>query len=150
MKSLLLFSILFTLNSGFSQSEDDSLINVAIDGFFSGLNSSDTSKINKVVYGKSFDLKSLLVSKYNETKLEEEQLEEFLKMVAAPKEVTFEERILERKILTDGFVATAWLPYEFYVNGKYSHEGVNMIQFAKLDGKWLMVAITDSRKRKIK
>jgi len=147
MKKRLLLSLLFLSSLSYGQENNDSLINIAIDNFFEGLNNEDTTKINAAIWPEVFTLNSVLVNKSNNTRWEEESLEDFLKIIGTPHEEIWEERILSRTIHQDGNIAVAWLPYEFYFEGKYSHEGVNMIQFARIDGKWLMISILDTRKR---
>jgi hypothetical protein len=33
--------------------------------------------------------------------------------------------------LVDQEIATAWVPYEFYLNGKFTHKGVDVFLFVK-------------------
>jgi hypothetical protein len=33
--------------------------------------------------------------------------------------------------LVDHEIATAWVPYEFYLNGKFSHKGVDVFLLVK-------------------
>ncbi|MEM0542129.1 hypothetical protein WFZ85_05850 [Flavobacterium sp. j3] len=52
-------------------------------------------------------------------------------------------------IQVDGEMAHAWTPYEFYVNGKFSHKGVNAFTLFK-DGSleasgWKIIHIVDTR-----
>lgn len=147
MKNILLLSILFFSSLSYSQENNDSLINVVIDHFFDGLNNEDTAKINSAIWPEVFTLNSVIVGKSNNTRWEKESLEDFLKIIGTPHEEIWEERILSRTIHQDGNIAVAWLPYEFYFEGQYSHEGVNMIQFARMNGKWVMISIIDTRKR---
>jgi hypothetical protein len=42
-------------------------------------------------------------------------------------------------------MAHAWTPYEFYVNGKLSHKGVNAFTFFKKDNSWKIVHLIDTR-----
>ncbi|HYD90904.1 MAG TPA: nuclear transport factor 2 family protein, partial [Flavobacterium sp.] len=51
------------------------------------------------------------------------------------------------QIFVDGGIASAWTPYEFYFEDKFSHCGVNSFQLILEDGKWKITGITDSRRR---
>jgi len=147
MKNRLLLSILLFTSSAFAQENNDSLINVCIDRFFEGLNEGDTNKVKSAIWPDALELKTIFVNKYGNTLWEEESVNSLLRMVGTLREEKYEERLLDRKIHCEDELAMAWLPYEFYVDGKYSHEGVNMIQFAKSDGEWVIISIIDSRRR---
>jgi hypothetical protein len=44
-------------------------------------------------------------------------------------------------------MAHAWTPYEFYINGKLSHKGVNAFTLYKDDGQWKIVHLIDTRRK---
>lgn len=68
--------------------------------------------------------------------------EDFLKSVAAKeKNTTWEERILDVRLETDGTVANIWTPYEFYVNGKFSHCGANSFTLVYIEESWKILNI---------
>lgn len=62
-------------------------------------------------------------------------------------DVQLDERILDYQIKVDGDMAAAWTPYEFYVNDKFSHCGVNSFQLVKLAEGWKIVYIIDTRRK---
>ena len=73
---------------------------------------------------------------------------DFLKSIASiPATMKFEERILEYKIESDNFLAHVWTPYEFYLNGKLSHKGVNSFTLIKENEKWKIVHVIDTRNK---
>ncbi|NJM79889.1 MAG: hypothetical protein HC854_10245 [Flavobacterium sp.] len=73
---------------------------------------------------------------------------DFLKSISSiPVTMTFEERILEYKIETDGLLAHVWTPYEFYVNDKLSHKGVNSFTLIKENETWKIVHVIDTRNK---
>lgn len=146
MKYLLLFTFLCCSLFGFSQSKEDSLIRVAIDGFFKGLNTQDAEKIRAVIRS-DMSMKTVVVDESNTTKIHEEQLADFLETIETPREEIWEERILEYTIKIDGPMAMAWLPYEFYFEGEYSHEGVDLLVLIKENNQWKIASIMDTRRR---
>ena len=80
--------------------------------------------------------------------LTSEPAADFLKMIASvPKSEKFEERLLSYKIQIDGAMAHVWAPYEFYINGKLSHAGVNSFQLFKDKSGWKITYCIDTRKR---
>lgn len=113
--------------------------------FFEGLHSGDTLKIKSVCSEKMI-LQSIMESSKG-TKFSHEDISEFYKSIASiPKDMKVEERLLDYKIQVDGSMAHAWTPYEFYINGKLSHSGVNSFQLYKDNGVWKIIYIIDTRR----
>ena len=50
------------------------------------------------------------------------------------------------EIKIDGPLANAWVEYEFWLDGKLSHCGVNSIHLIKEKNGWKIFNITDSRR----
>jgi hypothetical protein len=61
--------------------------------------------------------------------------------------MTFQEKLLSYTIQVDGAMAHAWTPYEFYVNGKFSHKGVNAFTLFKDKDTWKIIYIIDTRRK---
>jgi len=144
MKKLTLCLFLF-ISSFLNAQEAD--IKQSITTFFEGMHSADTLKI------KSVTSNNLLLQSINEgksgTKLFTEQTSEFYKSIAViPQTMKIEERLLDYKIQIDGAMAHVWTPYEFYINGKLNHEGVNSFQLFKENGIWKIIYIVDTRRKK--
>ncbi len=73
---------------------------------------------------------------------------DFYKSIATiPLSMKFEEKILSFKVQIDGSMAHVWTPYEFYVNDKLSHSGVNSFQLYKDNEVWKVVYIIDTRRK---
>jgi hypothetical protein len=57
----------------------------------------------------------------------------FMQNVMSRKPGDMDERVLSwGPILIDHEIATAWVPYEFYLNGKFSHKGVDAFILVKV------------------
>ena len=57
----------------------------------------------------------------------------FIQNVMTRKPGDMDERVLSwGPILVDHEMATAWVPYEFYLNGKFTHKGVDVFLFVKI------------------
>jgi hypothetical protein len=57
----------------------------------------------------------------------------FVKNVMTRKPGDMDERVLSwGPILIDHEIATAWVPYEFYLNGKFTHKGVDAFILVKV------------------
>ena len=143
MKNLIL--LLFCLSIQMSSGQESDVKQTIVD-FFDGFHAKDTVKIRSQ-FAKEIVMHS--VSERNrKTVLKSESATDFLKMIASiPKSVKFEERLLSYNIQIDGAMAHVWTPYEFYINGKLSHTGVNSFQLFNDSGKWKIVYCIDTRKR---
>lgn len=81
-------------------------------------------------------------------KLSNESAQAFFKSIGSiSKEVKFQEKILSYAIQIDGSMAHAWTPYEFYVNGKLSHKGVNAFTLFRKNNNWKIIHLIDTRRK---
>lgn len=69
------------------------------------------------------------------------------RIATTPAETVLDEQILDYQIKIDGTMASAWTPYKFYVNGNFSHCGVNSFQLVKMAEGWKIVYIIDTRRK---
>jgi hypothetical protein len=53
-----------------------------------------------------------------------------------------EERLTSRIVRIDGDIAMVWGPYNFYVNGRLLHCGVDHFDLVRRDGAWKVLNIT--------
>lgn len=51
---------------------------------------------------------------------------------------TYRERYWSPTVLIRGGIAVVWAPYEFWIDGQTTHCGIDVIDFVKMDGKWLV------------
>lgn len=143
MKKIVLLSVFFLTQTLLTQ---DAEVKKSIDIFFEGMHTADTIKI-KSVCADTMILQSVAEGKTG-TKLTSEKASEFYTSIAGiPKDMKIEERLLDYKIQVDGAMAHVWTPYEFYINGKFSHKGVNSFQLFKDKGTWKIIYIVDTRRK---
>lgn len=50
----------------------------------------------------------------------------------------YRERYWSPTVMIRGGIAVVWAPYEFWVDGETTHCGVDVFDFVKIDGKWLV------------
>ena len=137
-----LFIFCFALNANAQKSEIENTVKT----FFDGFHTKDTLKIKSVCHDKMI-LQSIMEGQKG-TKLVDEKTTEFYKSFSTfPADMKFEEKILGYNIQVDGAMAHAWTPYEFYINGKLSHSGVNAFTFFKENNLWKIIHIIDTRRK---
>lgn len=118
-----------------------------IEIFFKGFHQRDSTAIKSVCSDKII-LQSISESAIKGNKLIDESPKEFYKsIVSIPLTMKFEEKILRYNIQIDGSMAHVWAPYEFYVNDKLSHTGVNTFTLFKERDSWKIIYLIDTRRK---
>ncbi|MDI9257161.1 nuclear transport factor 2 family protein [Flavobacterium sedimenticola] len=142
MKKLFLLLALSVPFWGQAQKE---AVQQTIETFFEGFHAKDTLKI-KSTCSEALVLQSISESSKGTRFSTESPKEFYISIATIPENLKFEERILSYTIQIDGTMAHAWTPYEFYINGKLSHKGVNAFTLF-LDGtSWKIVHLIDTRR----
>jgi len=146
MKKIILIIItVFSINMNAQDFQKEAVKNT-IQTFFEGFHHRDTLLLHQVCTDKMI-LQSIQESA-NGNSLTEEPLQFFYRSIASmPKDLKYNEQILSYTIQVDGSMAHAWTPYEFYLNGKLSHKGVNAFTLFKEKDSWKIVYIIDTRRK---
>lgn len=61
--------------------------------------------------------------------------------------VVLDEQLDAVLLRVDRPLAQAWTPYRFYVDGQFSHCGVNAFTLVETDAGWKILDVTDTRRR---
>lgn len=140
---VLLIALLFGLSVN-AQKQD---VQKTIESFFEGFHQKDTIKLKSVCSDKII-LQSISESKTKGNKLSDESAKEFYNSIATiPSNLKFNEKILSYNIQIDGSMAHVWAPYEFYLNDKLSHSGVNTFTLFKEKDSWKIIYLIDTRRK---
>ena len=131
--------------SGFSQSEEKAVEDV-IRSLFEGMKTKNAEQVAAAFYSEG--LMQTVQAKPEGSTVASNAVADFVKRIATtPAETTLDERILDYQIKVDGTMASAWTPYRFYVNGNFSHCGVNSFQLVRMTEGWKIVYIIDTRRK---
>lgn len=145
MKKVSLLILVLFFQSSFAQ---ESEIQLTIGKFFNAFHQRDSIALKKVC-SENLVLHSISESEKG-PKFSIQKASDFFKSIAAiPLSMKFEEKILGFKVQIDGAMAHVWTPYEFYVNDKLSHSGVNSFQLYKDNEVWKVVYILDTRRKSL-
>ncbi|MDI5888176.1 MULTISPECIES: nuclear transport factor 2 family protein [Flavobacterium] len=143
MRKIVVLIVLFFSANSQAQNQE---IQKVVDTFFEAFHAKDTLKL-QALCEDTMILQSISENAKG-TKLSNEKPQVFFKSIASiPAELKFQEKILSYSIQVDGSMAHAWTPYEFYVNGKLSHKGVNAFTLFKKDNIWKIVHLIDTRRK---
>ncbi|MCD9573811.1 nuclear transport factor 2 family protein [Flavobacterium soyae] len=142
-----IYFILFFLLLGLSSNAQKQEVQKAIEIFFEGFHQKDSVKIKTVCADKMI-LQSIRESSVKGNKLSDESAGEFYKSIATiPSTMKFQEKILSYNVQIDGTMAHVWAPYEFYLNDKLSHTGVNTFTLFKEKDSWKIIYLIDTRRK---
>jgi len=140
----MLFVFLFSVSLCHAQKQD---VQRAIEIFFEGFHQKDTVKMQSVCSSKIV-LQSISESTVKGNKLSEETAKELYRSIASiPSTMKFHEKIVNYNIQIDGTMAHVWAPYEFFVNDKLSHSGVNTFTLFKENDIWKIIYLIDTRRK---
>ncbi|WP_430400868.1 nuclear transport factor 2 family protein [Flavobacterium sp.] len=144
MRKIFILVLILCFTSVFSQEVE---VKQAVDDFFVGLHKRDTLMFKKSCH-PYINMQTIGKDKEQNNKLILENFQDFMKsIVSIPENVVLFEKLLDYKIQIDGPLAHVWTPYEFYVNGKLSHSGVNSFTLFKDKDVWQIIHIIDTRRK---
>ena len=79
--------------------------------------------------------------------VQNEKVSDFVDQIGKAKKDSLDERITFETVKIDGPLAIVWTPYKFYYAGNFSHCGVNSFQLVRINGRWKIQFLIDTRRR---
>jgi len=144
MKKLILLFLFIPLVSCGQDIQKEKLKTV-VKTFFEGFHNKDSVLIASVI-DRSFDLNSTSFKEDNGV-LRNLNRNNFIRtVITRPDSPVWKEKLLSFNIKIDGPLANVWVDYEFWLDDKLSHCGVNSIHLLKKKSGWKIFNITDSRR----
>lgn len=150
MKILLILGLMLSINwQTYAQSEakNDSIeIMTIITDVFDGMRTNDSSKISRHMHPR-VKMQSVNLNG-DDTKISLiGEASGWLAAVASEKDQIWDERTYNYQIQSKDRLASVWMDYAFYVGEQFSHCGVNSFQLVKMNEKWKIIYIIDTRKQ---
>ncbi|RUA14782.1 MAG: nuclear transport factor 2 family protein [Flavobacteriia bacterium] len=116
-----------------------------IETFFEGFHKQDSTIINSTVADQVV-LQTTGRNPQGKTLFRTEEFSKFIhSIVNIPDSIQFEEKLTSFSIQVDRTMANAWVGYEFWLNGNFSHCGINSFQLVNFDGEWKIIYLIDTR-----
>lgn len=128
-----------------AQTAEDS-VKIVITKLFTAMYESDGEGVRNC-FADSSILQTITRNAKGETLVRSEQVSGFVAAVSSLPKAAAEERIVFGIVKADAQLAIAWTPYQFYMNGTFSHCGVNSFQLVRLNGQWKIQYIIDTRRK---
>ena len=130
-----------------AQSSAEHAVQQTIITFFKGFHLQDSALMKSTVTANPV-LQTIGKNKEGEIHMRTEKFDQLISsIVAIPDTVHFREKIKAFSIQVDGAMANAWTPYEFWINDKFSHCGVNSFQLFNDGSGWKIIYLIDTRRK---
>ena len=142
---ILLTAVLFLSNLANAQSTEDS-VKAVVNQLFDAMRSTDASKL-KEAFADSAILQTIRGRRDGTFFIQSDKVSDFAQQVSNAKKDSLDERITFETIKIDGPLALVWTPYKFYYAGNFSHCGVNSFHLVRINGKWKIQFLIDTRRR---
>lgn len=141
MKTILIALSLIAM-SAFSRSGEEDAVKAVIVDFFDAMRESDSTAIRNSLTAQAV---FQTISAENEVKTA--SVSSFISSIGRAPRGSLDEKISFESVLIDGTLASVWTPYRFYVNGSFSHCGVNSFLLHKENGSWKIHYVIDTRRK---
>jgi hypothetical protein len=142
---ILLTTLIVTYTVSIAQSAEDS-VKAAVNSLFEGMKNADPKMIREA-FADSAILQTIGTNKEGQTIIRTDAVTAFADQISKIAKGAADERITFETVKVDGALAIAWTPYKFYYEGKLRHCGVNSFQLVRVNGKWKIQYLIDTRRR---
>jgi len=143
MKYFCLLICLAFCNCIQAQSADDS-VRSAVNQLFTAMKNADSALLVSS-FADSAILQTI-IEKNGKVLVKTEAVGDFASQVGKMGKNILDERIQFDVVRIDGALAMVWAPYQFYYKGKFSHCGTDSFQLVRINGKWKIQYLIDTRR----
>lgn len=146
MKKILFFFLLIAFGATLkAQTTEDSIKNT-INDLFKGMLNID-QQLMRSSFADSAILQTIARNFEGKLVVENQTVEGFIAVVSKLEKGAADERLTFDVIRVDGPLAIVWAYYDLIYKGKFSHCGYDSFQLVRLNGKWKIQYLIDTRRR---
>ena len=120
----------------FSQSDDRAAILETVQKFFDSIEFRDRQLLESILVPNSLNISARELDG-GEAQFNVMSYDEVVSALTRPGR-NAKERSWDETVLIQGNIAVVWTPYDFHVDGVFSHCGIDSFQLIKQDGQWLI------------
>ena len=142
---ILLTATIFISTITMAQSAEDS-VKAVVNQLFAAMKGANAAML-KEAFADSAVLQTIRRKQDGTFFVQDEKVSDFVEQIGKAKKDSLDERITFETIKIDGPLAIAWTPYKFYYAGNFSHCGVNSFQLVRINGRWKIQFLIDTRRR---
>jgi len=142
---ILLTAAIFISTLISAQSAEDS-VKAVVNQLFNAMKGANAAML-KETFADSAVLQTIRRKQDGTFFVQDEKVSDFVEQIGKAKKDSLDERITFETVKIDGPLAIAWTPYKFYYAGNFSHCGVNSFQLVRINGRWKIQFLIDTRRR---
>ena len=142
---ILLTAVIFISTFAKAQSAEDS-VKAVVNQLFAAMKGANSAML-KEAFADSAVLQTIRRKQDGTFFVQDEKVSDFVEQIGKAKKDSLDERITFETVKVDGPLAIAWTPYKFYYAGNFSHCGVNSFQLVKINSRWKIQFLIDTRRR---
>lgn len=142
---ILLTAVIFISTFAKAQSAEDS-VKAVVNQLFAAMKGANAAML-KETFADSAVLQTIRRKQDGTFFVQDEKVSDFVEQIGKAKKDSLDERITFETVKIDGPLAIAWTPYKFYYAGNFSHCGVNSFQLVRINGRWKIQFLIDTRRR---
>lgn len=142
---ILLTAVIFISTNSKAQSAEDS-VKAVVNQLFTAMKDANATML-KETFADSAVLQTIRRKQDGTFFVQDEKVSDFVDQIGKAKKDSLDERIIFETVKIDGPLAIAWTPYKFYYAGNFSHCGVNSFQLVRINGRWKIQFLIDTRRR---
>ena len=142
---ILLTATIFISTITMAQSAEDS-VKAVVNQLFAAMKGANAAML-KETFADSAVLQTIRRKQDGTFFVQDEKVSDFVEQIGKAKKDSLDERITFETVKIDGPLAIAWTPYKFYYAGNFSHCGVNSFQLVRINGRWKIQFLIDTRRR---
>ena len=128
-----------------AQTAEDS-VKAVVNQLFTAMKNTDVSML-KDAFADSAVLQTIRPKQDGTFFVQNDRVTDFISQIGMAKKDSLDERITFETVKIDGPLASVWTPYKFYYAGKFRHCGVNSFQIVRINGRWKIQFLIDTRRR---
>ena len=134
----LAFSILLAVPQQADAQGDESQVIATVQEFFDSMSTKDTAAARQILV---MDATYFSVREGDDgTTIRGSTNREYVERLATT-DNDLQERMWDPQVMVHEGIAVVWAPYEFQVNGEFSHCGVDAFSLVRIDGRWKIAGI---------
>ena len=142
---ILLTAVMFISTFIKAQSAEDS-VKAVVNQLFAAMKGANAAMLKETL-ADSAVLQTIRRKQDGTFFVQDEKVSDFVEQIGKAKKDSLDERITFETVKIDGPLAIAWTPYKFYYAGNFSHCGVNSFQLVRINGRWKIQFLIDTRRK---
>ncbi len=132
------------LTPGRASAQDEASALAAVEQIFEGMRTADAEMVRAVF---AADARFAMIDGQTAPPVVRVQSVDGWLSAIAGSEGRWDEQVYDMSARVDGSMASAWVPYTFYLDGEISHCGINSIEMLHDGTGWKVTQISDTRRR---